>query len=223
MNYENEEWRDIKFTDTDGKEYDYSGLYQVSNYGRVRSLGNDKTRKEKILNLKPNKKRGYINVALWKDGKNKKIGVHRLVAHMFIPNPNNHPIINHQDENPSNNVWTNLEWCKQEYNVNYGTSMKRMSEKSKGKQKTKEMKTKLKGNKNACGKRGKQKAVICIETGQVFKHASEATEWCGISGGISRCCKGKRQMCGGYHWKYYDDYKRELRMKSDINNSKLIA
>ena len=130
-------WRDIKFIDTDGKEYDYEGLYQVSNYGRVKSLNYRRSGKEQILNLKPNKKRGYINVALWKDGENKKIGVHRLVAHMFIPNPNNHPIINHQDENPSNNVWTNLEWCTQEHNVNYGTSMKRMSEKSKGKQKNK--------------------------------------------------------------------------------------
>ena len=31
-------WKDIKFTDTNGKEYDYTGLYQVSNMGRVRSI-----------------------------------------------------------------------------------------------------------------------------------------------------------------------------------------
>ena len=85
------------------------------------------------------------------------------------------------------------------------------------------MKNKLKGNKNGCGKRGKQKAVICLETKKVFKHAAEATEWCGISGGINRCCKGKRKSAGGYHWQYYDDYKRQLRMNTDINNSKQLA
>ena len=45
--------------------------------------------------------------------------VHRLVAYNFIPNPNNYPIVNHKDENPSNNNVDNLEWCTYQYNSTY--------------------------------------------------------------------------------------------------------
>ena len=41
-----EQWKDIHFWQ-DGVEFDYRGLYQVSNEGRVKSLGNDKLKKEK--------------------------------------------------------------------------------------------------------------------------------------------------------------------------------
>lgn len=58
---------------------------------------------------------------LCKNGKTKRFSVHRLVAQAFIPNPNNLPIINHKDENPSKNIVDNLEWCDYEYNNNYGT------------------------------------------------------------------------------------------------------
>ena len=51
--------------------------------------------------------------------------VHRIVASVFIPNPNGYNIINHKDENPSNNCVDNLEWCTQMYNVHYGTGMER--------------------------------------------------------------------------------------------------
>ena len=47
--------------------------------------------------------------------------VHRLVAEAFIPNPEGLPHINHKDENPKNNRASNLEWCTQQYNCNYGT------------------------------------------------------------------------------------------------------
>ena len=45
--------------------------------------------------------------------------VHRLVATTFLPNPNNYPIINHKDGNPSNNCVDNLEWCTYQYNNTY--------------------------------------------------------------------------------------------------------
>ena len=51
--------------------------------------------------------------------------VHRLVAQCFLPNPDNLPCINHKDENPSNNNVDNLEWCTNEYNINYGTRTQR--------------------------------------------------------------------------------------------------
>ena len=102
-----EEWRDIK---------GYEGLYQVSNLGRVKSLGNNKTRKEKIL--KPETINGYLRVCLFKERKGKHILVHRLVADAFIPNMDNKPYIDHIDGNPNNNIINNLRWCTHNENMN---------------------------------------------------------------------------------------------------------
>ena len=109
-----EEWRDIK---------GYEGRYQISSEGRVRSLDrigkNGYSYKGKILKPRPTK-RGYIKANL----SGKIYAVHRLVAQAFIPNPNNYPVVNHKDENPSNNCIENLEWCDVKYNINYGTAKK---------------------------------------------------------------------------------------------------
>ena len=101
----------------------YEG-YQVSNHGNIKSLGNGKSRKEKIL--KPvNTTKCYLQVELSKQGKRKKYLVHRLVAQAFIDNPNNLPQVNHKDEDKTNNHVTNLEWCDALYNNNYGTHNQR--------------------------------------------------------------------------------------------------
>lgn len=112
--------------------YGYEGLYEVSNLGRVKSLGNDKSRKEKIL--KPHKHRkGYLVVNLYRNGKMKNFLVHRLVAEAFIPNPYGFEQVNHRDENKANNCSSNIEWCSAKYNTNYGTRNKRIaSVRSKG-------------------------------------------------------------------------------------------
>ena len=128
-----EMWKDIE---------GYEGLYQVSNLGNVRSLkyaGGDKV---KMLKQGTDKK-GYKRVVLCKDGKHKSYSVHRLVAIVFVPNLNDLPIINHKDENPSNNNVNNLEWCTYEYNNTYGTARKRASESKKGKHLSEEHRKKL--------------------------------------------------------------------------------
>lgn len=94
-----------------------NGLYQVSNLGRVKSLENSKTRKEKIL--KPEIRTGYYSVNLCKNGKQKHIRIHRLVAEAFIDNPKKLPMVNHKDENKLNNHAENLEWCDTTYNTHY--------------------------------------------------------------------------------------------------------
>lgn len=191
-----EEWRDI-IIEKNGEVYDYVGFYQVSNYGRIRN-----SRTGKIL--KPIKSKGYQYIRLNKNG----FLIHRLVATMFIPNPYNYPIVNHKDENPSNNYIDNLEWVTAKYNVNYGTRNERagvkISEKIKGKPKTEEHKRKISeaktGDNNPMAKK-----VICLETKQVFNCIKDASEWCGKKG-ISGCCRGQQKTAGGYHWMYYEDY-----------------
>lgn len=115
-------WKDIS---------GYEGLYQVSNLGRVRSLNYNHTGEIKLLKQGTYKK-GHKCVSLFKNKKGKTYSVHRLVAIAFIPNPNNLPIINHKDEDPSNNNVNNLEWCTVAYNNTYGTARKRAGEKMRG-------------------------------------------------------------------------------------------
>ena len=106
----------------------YEGLYEVSSYGRVRSLdryiknGHSSYRlhKGKVISLLKGEY-GYIQVNLYYNGKNYKKYVHRLVAQAFIPNPNNLPQVNHLDEDKTNNRVENLEWCDAKYNINYGS------------------------------------------------------------------------------------------------------
>ena len=101
----------------------YEGLYEIDENGNVYSL----SRKKYMAQHKM--KKGYMRVALCKNGKLKHLLVHRLVAEAFIDNPNNLPQVNHKDENKTNNRKENLEWCDSNYNINYGTGRKRAVEK----------------------------------------------------------------------------------------------
>lgn len=150
----------------------YEG-YQVSNHGNVKSLGNGKSRKEKIL--KPfNNTKGYLQVTLCREGKQKQHLVHRLVAQAFIPNPQNLPQVNHRDENKTNNNVENLEWCDCVYNINYGTRTEKTS-----------------------------KQVICLETGKVYPSTNEVERQLGFANQyISAVCTGKYKQAYGYHWEY---------------------
>ena len=160
----------------------YDGLYEVSDQGRVKSLGNNKSKKEKIL--KPRKSgRGYLKVGLCKDGHAKQTYVHRLIAEAFIPNPLGLETVNHKDEVKTNNVASNLEWMSQKDNNNYGTHNKRVAESL-----------------------SKQVQMFDKSTGELlatFPSLSEANMVTGINqGNISKCCIGKYKSAGGYIWKY---------------------
>ena len=107
LQLEGEIWRDIP---------NYEGLYQISNYGRVKALAR-KFRKRLNYNpwandrIRSGNKGRYLHINLSKDGVTKTVVIHRLVAELFIPNPNNKPHINHKDCDRHNNRSDNLEWC----------------------------------------------------------------------------------------------------------------
>lgn len=96
----------------------YEGRYQVSNFGRIKSLGNNKTRKEKFLKLTTDKD-GYLSINLSCKGKIKKYQVHRIECQMFIPNIRNKPEVNHKDGVKSNNYIENLEWNTYSENLHH--------------------------------------------------------------------------------------------------------
>ena len=164
------------------KEYwrpvvEYEGLYMVSNWGRVKSL---KFGKERILKQSKDKF-GYLYVDLYKNNIKKKYKVHRLVAEAFLPNPYNLLQVNHRDENKLNNNVDNLEWCTNEYNINYGTRTERVAEKL-------------------------SKIVLQYDLEGNFIKEWKSTMECGRNeynqGNVTLCCQGKRKTHKGYIWKY---------------------
>lgn len=175
--------------------------YEVSNLGRVKRLAYDKPVcggslqhcKERILALQ-SRKHGYQAVMLSKNSKVKSFLVHRLVAFAFIPNPKNLPHINHKDENPSNNHVSNLEWCNQKYNSNYGTSKERIALKLKNGVLSKPVE-----------QYDKEGNFICD-----YPSAIEASRTLNLNvSGIVACCNGSKKYshCGGFQWKYKDSDK----------------
>lgn len=110
------EWKDIT---------GYEGLYQVSRCGKVKRLAlspqngqHPSLSKDRII-ASESVTNYYIQAWLRKDGKYKQLMVHRLVAMMFIPNPENKPHVNHKDLDKTNNCADNLEWCTPQENTQH--------------------------------------------------------------------------------------------------------
>ena len=157
--------------------------YFIDEYGNVYSV-----KTHKYLNQEKGKD-GYYYVQLCEKGKRKRMSVHRLVAETFIENPCSLPMVNHKDENRENNDVKNLEWCTEKYNANYGTARIRQAQSI-------------------------SKAVVCIETGEVFLSQKSAESKVGkCYRHICDCCKGKKQTCGGYHWRYATREEAEAKLK----------
>ena len=193
MEKQEEIWKDIVI-EKNGVLYDYTGLYQVSNLGRVRSL--NYRGKGRIGIMHPTKRDdGYYVITLHKNSEQQYFRLHRLVATAFLPNPDRLPDVNHKDENPGNNCLENLEWCTKEYNMNYGTRGERAGAK---------ISKVLIGKKRMDVAERNSKKVQCVETGQIFECIKDAEKWCGKAG-VGACCKGKQATAGGYHWKYYNE------------------
>lgn len=164
-----EEWKDIK---------GYEGFYQISNFGRVKSLYFNR---EKILKLSSS--RGYLHITLHLRGEVKTEPIHRLVMETFNPinNMNNYDV-NHKDEDKTNNRIDNLEWMIHKGNCNYGNRNKKVSNKQRNDIK-------------------KSIPVKCLETQTIYPSIREAARATGLDdSAIAKTYKGIYKATPGYHW-----------------------
>lgn len=165
----------------------YEGLYEVSNLGRIKTLSRyirNRKMPEKIKKLDKSKN-GYLRIELSSNKIKRKYLVHRLVAQAFIPNKKNLPCINHKDEDKSNNIVSNLEWCDYLYNNLYNDKQKKNWKKVK----------QLNQNNDIIN---------------IFESVTEASKRTNIlQCRISNCLNNRQKTAGGYHWQYYELDKNE--------------
>ena len=191
-----EVWRDV---------VGYEGLYQVSDLGRVRTLAhvtNGKPQKARIRKAIKHVKTGYLLVSLSKDGEQKNLYVHRLVALAFVDNPDNKPTVNHKNEIKTDNRAENLEWMTLPENLRYGTHDER----------ARLNKPDMSGERHPnYGRRGaeahthKGKVIgINIHDGSVVEFDTAATAARTLNISTGQLCdhlKGRYKSCGGYRWR----------------------
>lgn len=177
------------------------GNHEVSNTGRIRAKdriivdknGLVKKCKGKMLNGS-NDYLGYKVVVLTDYGRKQRYLVHRLVASAFIPNPENKPYINHIDNNPGNNVVTNLEWCTPKENTDWMIVQGRF----------KRTETWLRNLDIALQPRRKKVRRIDPATGEVVVYDGiNKTKNDGFTtSSVSQCCNGIRHSHHGYIWEF---------------------
>ena len=181
-------WKDVE---------GFEGLYMVSNLGNVKSLNYRHKNEEHLLKLSINKY-GYHFVGLHSNGITKNFLVHRLVAKAFIENSNNLPLVNHKDENKLNNNFENLEWCTQEYNLNYSLNRRgRQKQQRKYKLHTKHTPSKYFQRvfqKNLRGEIVSEYSTVS-EASRVNKMSLKS---------LIACCKKERKTAYGYKWEFAD-------------------
>lgn len=194
----NEIWKPIK---------GYEGKYEVSNFGRVKSLERfDRSGaiiREKILSPKPQKNK-YVRVHLSTGNGYCWESVHRLVAEAFVERKSKQDtIVNHLDNNPHNNRADNLEWTTYSGNMQWASKQGRMKGKPENLVKAQEE---------------HRIPVIAIDANgkrTLFKSQVEAGRVLGVSAGhIAAICRkeyGYKQS-RGYTFEYADaEYQKSLR------------
>ena len=180
----------------------FEGLYEVSNYGRIRSLPHETVirrknaapyvlKKRGVIVTPQARRHGYLAVWLYGNGGNngrsgKQYSVHRIVAEAFIPNPNQYEEVNHINEDKTDNRVCNLAWCSHRENSLHGTRGNRI------------------GNANRNGKKSKPRAQYTLdgELVQIFPSFQEANRQGYGAGNIYKCIHGQYSQAYGYKWQY---------------------
>lgn len=184
-----EVWRDIA---------DFEGLYQVSNFGRVRSLdrvvkhGSSQMRlKGRVLS--PRVPTPYLGVILSKNGKAYPKRIHRLVAQEFVPNPDNLPAVDHIDGDKTNNAASNLRWCSQKQNIGYAND-KGLLRTVPYSERTEEQKKRYSES---------RKKTIVRSDGKVYRCTSDAAQDMGVTyAAVMHVLRGITRTCKGYGFTY---------------------
>lgn len=172
-------WKDIE---------DYEGIYQISTFGRVKSLARmikngakEYYRKEIIMTLSYNYD-GYYIITLHKNNIPRTYKIHRLVAIYFIPNCKNKPVVNHLDGNKTNNHIDNLEWSTYKKNSNHAVDMRLVT------------------NNKYVAKYSLDDELIDV----YYSMREAARENNGRSGNISSVVSGRSPTSLGFKWKAID-------------------
>lgn len=167
----------------------YEDRYLISDEGKVFSLVNNKGRQREFpLQKKPSlSHNGYLFVSLSKEGIRKRVSIHRLVLEHFVPNPLSLPQCNHKNEVKTDNRVSNLEWCTEKYNANYGSRNERMV-------------------RNLRNDIRRSFTVLQMSlSGEIineYPSFHEAARELNLNeGNISNCCSGRCHSYGGYKWK----------------------
>ena len=165
--------------------------YKISNFGRV------KNNKNRILKIGTHRD-GYKQICLRKNKKQYTRKIHRLVAIAFIPNPDNKPVVNHIDEDKTNNRVDNLEWMTIKENNVYGNRLSKIKE-SKWWEKIDyghPTKNRINGYKKIAESNKKKIKAICLENNKEtdFDSLKEASKSLNISSGaissvLTKKCK----------------------------------
>ena len=192
-----EVWKEVGII----KGVDYTGLYQVSNYGEVKSLeridNNNHPVKEKILEPVKNTK-GYLSVGLCRNGVCTPSRINRIMGLTFIPIPEHlkHlPLdkleVDHIDGNRANNRLDNLCWADRSGNERNPITRKRISQSLVNNPKLSQPVLQIDKNTN--------------ELIKEWTSMAEAERQLGIrQSNISACCRGvnRHKSAGGFKWQY---------------------
>lgn len=179
--------------------------YMVSSEGKVKSIERNDSRgrhkKGKILSPRYNT-RGYITVVLYKNGKPQTFRVNRLVAQVFIPNPDNKPYVDHINGDRADNRVCNLRWVTHKENMNNPLTILKFKN-NKNKQKIATECARLKTSKPVLQFSKNGDFIRKWDSASVAERDGNFNSTC-----IGECCRGKFKMSGGYIWRYANEYER---------------
>lgn len=171
------------------KQFDApNGIYWVSNKGRVWS-----SYRKRLIALRTDKD-GYKFFHYYHNGEGTTMRVHRLVAMVFLPNPNNLPIVEHLDCNPANNCVENLRWSTTLANNNHPVTISRLSKALKGRPISKLALEKI------C--KPIMQFTMAGDYVKTWGSGTDASRALGINfSKIAACARRERHTAGGFVWR----------------------